>query len=977
MNKYDEIELRDILAHCNPYRNWCYKNVNFRGRLTIEPPRSLNYMLRALDPKNHILKEPKDAVAYGILVWKSPKLCTHPLFTENNRSHIPVIGRNNTISDSTALSLRMCILQDNAGYIPVMIVEKNISHVTFDGKVMQSMVYVKGAAFKSFASNGTPIILAKEFLCEDIPTRQAQTNEANKEPLFQTLLDEEKEVLGKLFMSAECQYLEQVMDGMMHRYRLPVEAWLRDSLDYLECKPACDGLRSAMEILFNLEGISSPYEGTPILTIGDVLSPVCIVKSGFKLMRELHVWDCPCSFTWYPEDENEIVYSSIPFKDLNMLNTYNDTAWNGCSPEKMAQWMDSWWSEHVIRRSEFMDDYFENCIEITVQLLKKGGVITPDYRPTEQTTAVIFKSFLSNTLNWWWKRKEEEEEEEKERERKERERKEKENILIKRRTIGESASFFKRMEQELCRTVVGQDAAVASVVKGLYKATVNPTSDMPLATFLLVGPPGVGKTFLAKQVAKKLEMPSKIFSMNEYAHDSDYHGLVGFEKAWKNSSEGLLTKFVSENPRSVIVFDEIEKAHANTVRLFLSVLEGGYLDDLYTEEKVDFSRTICVFTTNAGRDYFEAHYGENFSALSEATLMDIVKNDLARSGDAASDMSKDGLSAFPSEVLSRLSKGNIIAFSHMNIEKMLPMIRVGMEEGKRAIEDKLGIQVSYDAELFSYLLPYTLGTKMDARNAVAKSRNFLVDSTYQMLGRISESGDAATAVKEINFEIAEKEDMAKEYTNRDYSGHIIVSCKRDLYDTLPKDYKYAIPNYVYSRWEDGEEAIARACFDSRAVEAVFIDFNFGKNINKESEVEGLTYIDGHGKRVFDWIRKNHPGVPIYGISFDDEYSLSDQELLRKEGIKDFFVIAEGTDFSKIVDTILYNRFLESKLLELQRSGEVLTFDLGTKMSKDKMCMSVVLHHFARNRSMEKDADELFVTPDAVSNIRFHDVIGAE
>ncbi|MDR0222116.1 MAG: AAA family ATPase [Oscillospiraceae bacterium] len=101
-------------------------------------------------------------------------------------------------------------------------------------------------------------------------------------------------------------------------------------------------------------------------------------------------------------------------------------------------------------------------------------------------------------------------------------------------------------------------------------------------------------------MAEELSMPFKRFDMSAYSDSYAHLGLIGFEKTWKSSVPGELTIFVKENPYCILLFDEIEKAHLNTINLFLQILDAGRLTDKYTEETVSFRNTVIVFTTNAG-----------------------------------------------------------------------------------------------------------------------------------------------------------------------------------------------------------------------------------------------------------------------------------------------------------------------------------------------------------------------------------------
>ena len=107
---------------------------------------------------------------------------------------------------------------------------------------------------------------------------------------------------------------------------------------------------------------------------------------------------------------------------------------------------------------------------------------------------------------------------------------------------------------------------------------------------------------------------------------------------------------------------------------------------------MDFTHTTIIFTTNAGRDFYEEKRGMSISALSEATILDALKKDL----------NGDGTPKMPAEILSRLSKGSIIGFDHMDPAKLVPIIRKGMEKGADIVEEAMRMAEKYHKKMKIY-----------------------------------------------------------------------------------------------------------------------------------------------------------------------------------------------------------------------------------------------------------------------------------
>lgn len=161
-----------------------------------------------------------------------------------------------------------------------------------------------------------------------------------------------------------------------------------------------------------------------------------------------------------------------------------------------------------------------------------------------------------------------------------------------------------RLESVLSRVVVGQPEAVEGVCTALTVRLAGlDEPDKPMARLLFVGPTGVGKTELAKAVAREFfGDPEAILSINvpEYKNSGDISRLIGAAPGYVGHDEGgLLTGFVRKKPYSVILVDEVEKGTRAVTDLFLKILDEGQLDDAQGK-RVDFTNTIIIFTSNAG-----------------------------------------------------------------------------------------------------------------------------------------------------------------------------------------------------------------------------------------------------------------------------------------------------------------------------------------------------------------------------------------
>jgi ATP-dependent Clp protease ATP-binding subunit ClpA len=173
---------------------------------------------------------------------------------------------------------------------------------------------------------------------------------------------------------------------------------------------------------------------------------------------------------------------------------------------------------------------------------------------------------------------------------------------IPEKTVSKDDSLvLQNLEQTLSKEVYGQQKAVANVVAGIKLARAGLRDPVkPIGSYLFAGPTGVGKTELAKQLAKQLGIHFLRFDMSEYQEKHSISRLIGAPPGYVGFDQGgLLTDSVNQNPHSVVLLDEIEKAHPDLFSLLLQVMDYGKLTD-HNGKSIDFRSVILIMTTNAG-----------------------------------------------------------------------------------------------------------------------------------------------------------------------------------------------------------------------------------------------------------------------------------------------------------------------------------------------------------------------------------------
>ena len=243
------------------------------------------------------------------------------------------------------------------------------------------------------------------------------------------------------------------------------------------------------------------------------------------------------------------------------------------------------------------------------------------------------------------------------------------------------------LDEQLHKRVVGQDEAVTKVTEAIMrsKAGIKDPSK-PIGSFLFLGPTGVGKTELAKSLAENLfDNESNIIriDMSEYMEKHSVSRLVGAPPGYVGYDEGgQLTEAVRRKPYSVILFDEIEKAHPDVFNILLQVLDDGRITDSQGRT-VDFKNTILILTSNLGSSY----------------LLDGIDNQGNISAEAAAMVDKDLKAHFRPEFINRLDE--IIMFKPLTKENISKIVDILMKDLNRRVADKeLKIELTDAAKSF-------------------------------------------------------------------------------------------------------------------------------------------------------------------------------------------------------------------------------------------------------------------------------------
>jgi ATP-dependent Clp protease ATP-binding subunit ClpC len=281
----------------------------------------------------------------------------------------------------------------------------------------------------------------------------------------------------------------------------------------------------------------------------------------------------------------------------------------------------------------------------------------------------------------------------------------------------EDSKRFLSLEKELSKYIAGQNKAISDISKALRRNRSGiGRENKPIGSFIFLGPSGVGKTELARVLAKKIFLSEKALIKIDMSEFMEKHnvsrlvgappGYVGFENA------GKLTEAIKMRPYSVVLFDEIEKAHPDVFNLLLQIMDEGKLTDSRGKE-IDFTNTVIIMTSNIGMDSYRKISKFGFK------MEDAENNDKLEAV-----IEKDLFEYFKSEFINRIDK--VVIFNPLTKEDLSKIARIQLQYLKERLE-KLKIKLEYQETIANKLIEGINDKKLGARPLIKKITDLVED----------------------------------------------------------------------------------------------------------------------------------------------------------------------------------------------------------------------------------------------------------
>ena len=310
------------------------------------------------------------------------------------------------------------------------------------------------------------------------------------------------------------------------------------------------------------------------------------------------------------------------------------------------------------------------------------------------------------------------------------------------RLAEDEASRLRKLEQILHKRVVGQEDAVSAVAKAVRRGRVGLKDPRrPVGSFLFLGPTGVGKTEISKALAEAIfgkEQAMIRVDMSEYMEKHSVSKLIGSPPGYVGHEDGgQLSEKVRRNPYSVILFDEIEKAHPDVFNILLQVLDDGHITDSQGR-KVDFKNTIIIMTSNAGAQSIVEPKKLGFAHV------DDEKQNYERMKNSVMEEVKR---IFKPEFLNRID--DTIVFRSLNKEDMKAIVTLMLKDLTKRCKSQMDITLKVQASVKEYIVEKAYEPKYGARPLRRKIQSEIEDGLAEAIldGRVKKSDMVTVSLK--------------------------------------------------------------------------------------------------------------------------------------------------------------------------------------------------------------------------------------
>lgn len=517
------------------------------------------------------------------------------------------------------------------------------------------------------------------------------------------------------------------------------------------------------------------------------------------------------------------------------------------------------------------------------------------------------------------------------------------------------------LRSALKEVIVGQDAAIDKLERAFFhneKSGAIKQKAGPRCAFLFAGPPGVGKTYMAETFAKELGISYHRFDMASYGSNNAMEEIVGISSFYVNSKPGVLTSFVEENPKCVLLFDEIEKASIEIIRLFLQILDEGKCFDRYYDANVSFQDCIIIMTTNAGKQLYENAGNKNLTEIPDRVIIEGFKKDVNP---------HTKVPYFPPEIVSRMAANTIIMFNHLKAPAIRQVIKKDVEKNLSQNKENYGFDISKGSDIVAATVQYAIGGGGDARNASKLAGKLIDQELYELFSLVEEkskSGEKAI-IKQVSWEC--DFDECSEEVRQFYLGE--KNCVVPILKEVDRECTIAISKMLKVVILNDSGRFLDLTRQDNTLFAV-IDYAYGLRGNEASM--SISDIKTIGSVTFETLRKENPELPVYLLQSDENYrySESEKDILLRKGVEGFIRDEHMTEqLSKAYTDICCINAMETLTVRHQ----VLTYSTRKEIMADKTAAKIIFYNLKLEMAIDAEDKDNLISDELRPNKHWDDV----
>lgn len=491
--------------------------------------------------------------------------------------------------------------------------------------------------------------------------------------------------------------------------------------------------------------------------------------------------------------------------------------------------------------------------------------------------------------------------------------------------------------------IEGQDYACHAVKEQLFGLSNRANANGPAAIFFFAGPPAVGKTLLAQKIGEALGRPFERIDMSGYSDKEAPISLFGLNKSYKAAAPGRFTTYIKEHPVSVILFDEIEKAHVTVRNNILQMLDKGAVYDLFYEQEFSVRDCILIFTSNVGTNAYNTGDPYKLSLTPSATVIKALREEK----DPAT-----GVPYFSHELVSRFASGKVIVFNRLRPEVLHSIVvrRIMDMLDDYYREYRIGSRIDVDA--IADLILLSQGGDVDVRSAVRAVKEFFTRDFERMVEMVSRGGNGGR-IGGIRYHI-------------DRSTASLEVKKLLSGDGSDRVFRFGgvIERNIPKKLRGNIEVIAAddiwSIRDIQKLDPMIAFVCVTKRNRQEAKMQFENLVAA--------------GVATYVYTKDENISLADY---KEGGAVDCFTPHSPISFGRWAADAVRGIGLGRASRQLFRANKVITFSSSYQYSQRRCVVDVTLSDLAMQIAYDGGERSLFIDRAAIPDVTFADIIGAE